>query len=77
LRQMTCWSFKRKVQQAMSSSGLYKLIGDIEVDEFAVGGLDAGEQGRSKGDKKLVALIVERKSDDKIGRVYAHKIEDY
>lgn len=77
LRQMTCWSFKRKVQQAMSSSGLYKLIGDIEVDEFAVGGLDAGEQGRSKGDKKLVALIVERKTDDKIGRVYAHKIEDY
>ena len=77
LRQMTCWSFKRKVQQAMSSSGLYKLTGDVEVDEFAVGGADAGEQGRSKGDKKLVALIVERKSDDKIGRVYAHKIEDY
>ncbi|MFO0478418.1 MAG: IS1595 family transposase, partial [Bacteroidota bacterium] len=50
---------------------------DIEVDEFAVGGLDAGEQGRSKGDKKLVALIVERKTDDKIGRVYAHKIKDY
>jgi hypothetical protein len=77
LRQMTCWSFKRKVQQAMSSSGLYKLTGDVEVDEFAVGGADAGEKGRSKGDKKLVTLIVERKSDDKIGRVYAHKIEDY
>jgi hypothetical protein len=77
LRQMTCWAFKRKVQQAMSSSGKFKLTGQIEVDEFAVGGVDAREKGRSKGRKKLVALIVERKPNNKIGRVYAHQIEDY
>lgn len=77
LRQMTCWSFKRKVQAAMTTSGLFKLTGDVEVDEFAVGGSDAGAPGRSKGDKKLVTIIVERMEDDKVGRVYAHKINDY
>lgn len=77
LRQGTCWAFKRKVQESMTSSGLFKLAGCVEVDEFAVGGVDAGEQGRSKGDKKLVTLIVERTKKEGVGRVYAHKIEDY
>jgi hypothetical protein len=77
LRQGTCWAFKRKVQESMASSGLFKLTGCVEVDEFAVGGVDTGEQGRSKGDKKLVTLIVERTKDAGVGRVYAHKIEDY
>ena len=77
LRQGTCWAFKRKIQQAMGSSGDYKLTGQVEVDEFAVGGPDKGAQGRSKGDKKLVTLIVERVKGDKVGRVYAHQIKDY
>ena len=77
LRQVTCWAFKRKIQQSMVSSGLHKLAGNVDVDEFSVGGVDSGEQGRSKGDKKLVTLIVEKTKADKIGRVYAQKIDDY
>jgi hypothetical protein len=34
LRQMTCWEFKRKVQQAMRSSMRYPLTGTVHVDEF-------------------------------------------
>lgn len=47
LRQMLCWAFKRKVQHAKSSSGLYKLTNEVEVDEFAISGVGAEEQGRS------------------------------
>ena len=36
LRQKTCWLFKQKVMQAMSSSGQYPMSGKVEVDEFVV-----------------------------------------
>lgn len=77
LRQGTCWSFKRKVQKSMESSGNYLLDGEIEVDEFAVGGSDKGAVGRSKGNKKLVAIVVEKVKGNKIGRIYAKHIKDY
>jgi hypothetical protein len=38
LRQKTCWSFKQKVIEAMKSGGNNPLKGNIEVDEFYVGG---------------------------------------
>lgn len=33
LRQMTCWTFKWKIQQAMKSSCSYSLEGEVDVDE--------------------------------------------
>lgn len=77
LRQKTAWAFKRKIQEAMKSTGNFPLQGEIEVDEFAVGGPEIGEQGRSKGKKKLVALAVERPSPKTVGRAYALLIENY
>lgn len=74
LRQKTCWSFKLKIQQAMSSSLNHPLNGTIHVDEFMIGGPEVGKKGRSKGDKKLIVLAVEI-LEDGVGRAYAEIIE--
>src|SRR5665647_3057505 len=36
LRQMTCWAFKRKIQETMASSGLNPLEKRVDVDEMAI-----------------------------------------
>jgi len=74
LRQKTCWSFKLKIQQAMSSSLNYPLNGTVHVDEFVIGGPETGKKGRSKGDKKLIVLAIEILGDG-VGRAYAEMIE--
>ncbi len=76
INQKSSWLFKRKAQEAMKSSGKYPLSGHVEVDELMIGGADEGERGRSKGDKKLVVMVVEKVLGDKIGRAYAQTIED-
>ena len=74
LRQMTCWEFKWKIQQAMQSSKLYPLEGEVHVDEFFLGGPEEGKRGRSKGKKRLVIIAVEQVNGG-IGRAYAKVIE--
>lgn len=74
LRQMTCWAFKWKIQQAMKSSQTYPLEGEVHVDEFFIGGPEENKRGRSKGEKRLVVLALE-KLPDGVGRAYAELIE--
>jgi hypothetical protein len=74
LRQKTCWEFKWKIQQAMSSSMQYPLSGEVHVDEFFIGGPEEKRPGRSKGEKRLVVLALE-KIDGGVGRAYAQIIE--
>ena len=76
INQKSSWLFKRKAQEAMKSSGAHLLTGHVEVDELMIGGVDEGERGRSKGDKKLVVMAVEKVAGDKIGRAYAQVIEN-
>ena len=49
----------------MKSSGKHVLSGDVEVDEFLVGGVSAGEPGRIHGSKALVVLAIEKVRDKK------------
>jgi hypothetical protein len=70
LRQMTCWEFKWKIQQAMRSSGKCPLEGVVHVDEFFIGGEEEGKRGRSKGDKMLVVVALEIVSNG-VGRADA------
>lgn len=75
LRQMTCWEFKWKIQQAMQSTESYPLEEVICVDEFFIGGEEEGKRGRSKGKKKLVIVAVEM-VEGGMGRAYAKVIEN-
>jgi hypothetical protein len=75
LRQPTCWEFKWKIQQAMQSSKQYPLTGEVHVDEFFIGGPEDQKRGRSKGDKRLVAVALE-KVENGVGRAYAKMIEN-
>lgn len=72
LRQKTCYYFKRKVMQAMQSSGHIKLQGKVDVDEFFVGGYEEGKVGRSKGKKKQVVMGIEMKNK---GIVRCHAVQ--
>jgi hypothetical protein len=79
LRQMTCWEFKWKIQQAMQSTNAYPLTGVVCVDEFFVGGEEQGVRGRQKGKKKLVIVAVELIDTEQkrgMGRAYAKVIAD-
>lgn len=75
LRQKTCYYFKRKVMEAMKSSGHIKLLGKVDVDEFFVGGYEEGKIGRSKGKKKQVVMGIEMKNKG-IYRCHALQIEN-
>jgi hypothetical protein len=73
-QQRSAWLWKAKIQEAMQSSGKYKLDSNVEVDEFLVGGFSPGKPGRSHGSKDLVVLALETVTDKKgkvtIGRAY-------
>ena len=76
LRQMTCWEFKWKIQQAMRSSKQHPLSGMVHVDEFYVGEYEKGKVGRSLDSKKrLVVVALENLGKGGVGRAYAKVIE--
>jgi len=56
----TALLFKRKVMASMSSPLLYRMNGEVELDETFVGSKESGRRGRSKGSKRLVAIGIER-----------------
>lgn len=73
LRQKTCWAFKSKVVSAMESSRKYPLDGQVEVDEFYIGGPDEDSTGRKSGNKRQVVLAIQVKGNS-IQRSYAKVI---
>lgn len=77
LRQKTCWLFKRKVMEAMSSSGNNPLQDKVEVDEMVVGGKEQGVRGRKnkKKKKKLVVIGIEKKKKG-VSRMYGKVIDN-
>lgn len=75
ISQKTCWRFRNKVQTSMKSSGLHLLTGNVDVDEFLVGGPEEGKRGRSHGKKKLVIIALERIGTNNFGRSYMQYIQ--
>jgi hypothetical protein len=76
LRQQTCWEFKRKIQQAMSSSKQHPLSGIVHVDEFYTGEYEEGKTGRSlESKKRLVVVALEILESGGVGRAYAKVID--
>jgi len=75
INQKSSWLFKRKVQESMKSSGSYLENGKVEVDELLIKGPEKSKRGRSKGEKKLVVIVVLKVKGNKIGRAYAEVIE--
>src|SRR4249919_3825669 len=71
-QQKTAWEWKAKFQFAMKSSEQYDLQGNVEVDEFMVGGFEPEAPGRTKGNKSLVVLsvekVIDKKGKENIGR---------
>ncbi|PZX46833.1 IS1595 family transposase [Algoriphagus chordae] len=74
----TAMSFMHKVREAMKSSGNNPIQGEVHVDEFVVGGQEAGHVGRSYGGKKKkVVCAVELTEAGKVKRFYALQIKDF
>lgn len=49
--------FMHKVREAMKSNELHKMNGQVQVDEFTVGGKEEGKQGRSYDSKKKKLFV--------------------
>lgn len=45
---------------ALPSLFVYKMNGEVEVDENCIGGRERGYKGRGKGSKRLVTIGIER-----------------
>jgi len=76
LRQKTCWSFKRKVQQCMTSSRKHKIVGQVHIDEFYIGQYEENKIGRTTDGKKKLVIVALEILDDGVGRAYARIIEN-
>ena len=59
----------------MKSSGKFKIVGNIEVDETVIGAQEEGVVGRKNNKKKLVVIEIERKGKG-ISRLYGKVIND-
>jgi len=78
IRQPTAWAFMHKVRKAMESSKAHPLTDLVHVDEFVVGGMEEGKQGRSYDTKKIKAVVaVELTERQQVKRVYIKAIDDY
>jgi transposase-like protein len=77
LSHSTTWNILHKLRRAMVRIDREKLGPTVEVDEFFVGGLEAGKPGRGSKKKALIVLAVEMSDDKKrLGRVRFEVIPD-
>ena len=71
----TAWTWMHKLRQATVRPGREALLGQVEVDEGYVGGLEEGVHGRETKAKSIVAVAVEVK-DKSPGRMRMACVED-
>lgn len=74
----TAWLFTKKLRKAMRSTESLEMEGDVQVDEFVVGGQEIGKQGRSYDSNKAKAVCaIELTQNKGVKRVYIRAIDDY
>jgi transposase-like protein len=64
----TAWAMLHRLRSVLVRPGRERLTGEVEVDEFFIGGETPGLRGRSKGKKVLVGCAVERIQPKGFGR---------
>ncbi len=75
---ITARLFMHKVREAMKSSENQPMKGNVEVDEFVVGGKEDGKVGRSYDSKKKKAVCaIEFTEEGKVKRMYIKSIDNY
>ena len=72
----TAWAWLHKMRRAMVRPGRDQLGGLVEMDETYVGGEKPGKRGRGALGKVVVAVAVEDKGDDGIGRIRLAVVPD-
>jgi transposase-like protein len=72
----TAWSWLHKLRRAMVRPGRDRLSGTVEMDETYVGGEKPGKRGRGALGKALVAVAVQDKGEEGIGRIRLAVIPD-
>ena len=64
----TAWTWLQKLRRCTIRKDREKLSGNVEVDEFFIGGQKSGKRGRGSAGKTIVVAAVERKGE-KLGRI--------
>lgn len=74
----TAWTMRRKIIHTMTRhEGEQMLGGRVELDETLLGGYEPGQPGRGSEGKAVVAIAVERTTNDKgCRRAYFHVVPD-
>jgi transposase-like protein len=72
----TAWAWLHKMRRAMVRPGRDRLRGVVEMDETYVGGEKSGKRGRGALGKAIVAVAVEDKGDEGIGRIRLAVVPD-
>jgi len=72
----TAWEWLHKLRRAMVRPGRDGLSGTVEVDETYVGGRKKGKRGRGAGGKEVVAVAVEDKGEEGLGRIRLGHVAD-
>lgn len=76
-RYETAWQWLHKLRRAMVRPGRDRLSGCVQVDETYVGRKRApGKRGRGAAGKTVVAIAVEDKGPEGIGRIRLHHLPD-
>jgi transposase-like protein len=71
----TAWYWLQKLRRCTIRKEREKLSGNVEVDEFYLGGPKPGKRGRGSSGKTIVAAAIE-KEGNKIGRIRLEVIPD-
>lgn len=73
----TAWQWLHKLRRAMVRPGRDQLVGPVQVDESYVGGRKKpGKRGRGAEGKAIVAIAVEDRGQEGIGRIrLAHVVD--